>query len=102
MLKHRTTDPALRAYHIADRLEREYEREHGYEDWPTYWLRTREEVLKEMMYEGLKDPQAEQAQSEARFNKEQDELFKQIAMERFTEVDLENEASNDRVLPDQD
>ena len=47
MLKHRTTDPALRACHIADRLEREHEREHGYEDWPIFWLKTREELLKE-------------------------------------------------------
>ena len=92
MLKHRTTDPALRACHIADRLEREHEAElinqgqFAYKDWPSFWLQTREGVLKEM-YEGLRNPQEEQARSEALFAREQQELFDQTALERFTEAD---------------
>jgi hypothetical protein len=62
------------------------------------------------MYEGFRDPQAEQAQSEARFNKEQDELFDQIELERFTLADQRPNPGtygtdygdlDDRVLPDQ-
>lgn len=44
MLHHRTTDPARRAEHIADQLEREHEHaladmgEYPFQDWPQYWL----------------------------------------------------------------
>ena len=40
-----------------------------------------------MPYENLRNPQEEQARSEALFALEQRELFDQIALERFTEVD---------------
>ena len=53
---HRTEDPAIRAEHIADRLQREHEKELAlkdqfpYSDWPKFWLETCRCVLEELIY----------------------------------------------------
>lgn len=52
MLHHRTTNPAKRAEHITDRLERQHYlslfREGWFDyDWPRFWLKTYNTVLKE-------------------------------------------------------
>jgi len=53
-MRHHTTDPAKRAEHIANRLERQHENElaeqglYPYEDWPRFWLKTYDRILPEL------------------------------------------------------
>lgn len=69
MLHHRTTDPAVRAEHIADRLDEEHSEElllrslgqfdglrcyyptpvSAYSDWPRFWLATYDDVRRELI-----------------------------------------------------
>jgi hypothetical protein len=45
---HRTTDPALRAQHVADMEDRR--RPGDYSDWPTWWLARYRELLREFLW----------------------------------------------------
>ena len=53
---HRTEDPAIRAEHIANRLQRDREKEltlkgqFPYSNWPKFWLETYRCVLEELIY----------------------------------------------------
>jgi hypothetical protein len=53
---HKTEDPAIRAKHIADRLEKDHEMDltrkdrFPYEDWPKFWLESYKTVLQELIY----------------------------------------------------
>ena len=55
-MTHHTTDPAKRAAHIPDRLEREHDRElidrgeNHLRDWPSWWIQTYCNVLAELTW----------------------------------------------------
>ena len=53
---HRTEDPAIRAEHIANSLQRDHEKglalkgQFPYSDWPKFWIEVYRGVLEELIY----------------------------------------------------
>ena len=53
-MRHHTTDPAVRASHIADRMAKEHEQRQAemgvmpYTGWPGYWLDAYDQVIQEL------------------------------------------------------